>query len=220
MKNFDCWYKDVCTKDDIFCSNCIRFIEMRALMDNSNIPKAKQFPEILRPPKCDLSAFRRLNEIKDNINDFVKSGKCLYITSDTTGNGKTTWSIKLMLKYFDTVWAGNGFKCRGIFIHTPTFLLKCKDFNNRDDDFEEIKRRLSTVDLVIWDDIASTDISAYDYSQLLMYIDTRVNNNKSNIFTGNITTQETMKKSIGAKLTSRIFASQTEIIKFEGADRR
>lgn len=189
-------------------------------MDNSQIPKSRQKPQELTAPKCDYSAFCKLADIKSKILDFVTDGKNLYIASDYTGNGKTSWAIKLMLKYFDCIWAGNGFNTRGLFIHVPTFLLKCKDFNVKDSDFEYIKQLLTTVDLVIWDDIASTDISAYDYSQLLMYIDNRALNQKSNIFTGNYSNRDTLTQRVGAKLASRIWADSTTVVIFEGGDRR
>ncbi len=124
------------------------------------------------------------------------------------------------MKYFDEVWAGNGFKPRALFIHVPTFLLKCKDFGNKDEDFDAMKNMLSTIDLVVWDDIASTDVSAYDYSQLLMYIDSRLLNGLANIFTGNYENRERLEKRVGMKLTSRIWSDSTEVIIFKGGDMR
>ena len=214
----DCWYKTICQTE---CSSaCIRYLEMKYLMDNSNIPKVKQIPQSLTAPACDRKAFVRLAEIKKDINEFVDCGCNLYIASAITGNGKTSWAIKLMLKYFDNVWAGNGFRTRGLFIHVPTFLLKCKDFNNKDARFDEIKEQLPNVDLVVWDDIASTDVSAYDYSQLLMYIDNRLLNGKSNIFTGNYDERNALEKRVGMKLASRIWSDTTEVVVFDGGDMR
>lgn len=216
--NDDCWYKEVCTVE---CSvHCPRYLEMSSLMQNSNIPKARQIPSKLQPYQQDTSAFMRLAEIKSSIVDFVDHGENLYIMGRNTGNGKTSWAIKLMLKFFDEVWAGNGFRPRGLFIHVPTFLLKCKDFNNRDKEFEELKKLIPVVDLVIWDDIASTDVSSYDYSQLLMNIDARCLNMKANIYTGNIVSRDELNRSLGSKLTSRIWGDSTEVIEIKGGDRR
>ena len=102
----------------------------------------------------------------------------------------------------------------------PTFLLKCKDFKNSDPEFEELKKLLLDVDLVVWDDIASTSTTEYDITQLLMYIDARSFSEKSNIYTGNIVDRNTMEKMLGAKLVSRIWGSNTEIIEFKGGERR
>lgn len=210
----DCWYKDVCTYDS--CTNCIRYSEMKYLMDNSGIPVSKQLPQTLIAG-VDLEQFSRLAEIKDDIVNFVNIGDNLFICSKYTGNGKTSWALKLMLKYFDSVWAGNGFRVRGVFVNVPTLLLQLKNFSNPIS--EEYKRNLMNADLVVWDEIASTSISNYDYGNLLMFLDYRVFSNKSNIFTSNAVTKAELEKSIGAKLTSRIW-NCSEIIEFMGKDRR
>lgn len=221
MCSSDCWYSEVCSQFKEDCQKgCVRYLEMKYMMDNSNIPKNRQIPSVLTPEACDLNAFYRLADIKDNIVDFVADGKSLYITSSTTGNGKSSWSLKLMLKYFDEMWDGNGFVPRGVFIHVPTFLIKSKDFKTEDYEFERIRKLLLDVDLVIWDDIASTNVSSYDITQLLMYIDARTFSGRSNIFTGNIVDRDTMIDILGNKLVSRIWNTNTEIIEFKGGERR
>ena len=104
----ECWYSQVCEKYAEGCTKlCPRYIEMKYLMDNSGIPKSKQRPLSLTPYECDLGAFQRLAEIKDNIVDFVENGRNLYICSEAVGTGKTTWSLKLLMRYFEEVWEGN-----------------------------------------------------------------------------------------------------------------
>ncbi len=214
MKREDCWYKDVCQNE---CSDtCIRYLEMKYLIDNSNIPKARQYPTVLQAG-TDYKVFCTLAEIKDDIVRYVNEGFNLYITSDETGNGKTSWAIKLMLKYFDSIWAGNGFRVRGLFVHVPTLLNQLKNFQNPLS--EEYKRNLLECDLVVWDDIASTDMSAYDHSQLLSYVDQRVFSKKANIYTGNIADFNALAKSVGERLASRIYRAGTTVI-FRGKDRR
>lgn len=211
----DCWYKNVCQNE---CSDtCIRYLEMKYLIDNSNIPKARQYPVVLQADYHDYKAFCTLADIKDDIVSYVDRGFNLYITSAETGNGKTSWAIKLMLKYFDSIWAGNGFKIRGLFVHVPTLLNQLKNFQNPLS--EEYKRNLFECDLVVWDDIASTDMSAYDHSQLLSYVDQRVFSEKANIFTGNIANFESLAKAVGEKLASRIYRTST-VVEFKGKDRR
>ena len=212
----DCWYKSVCNLD---CpSVCLRYIEMKFLMESSGIPKSRQLPlDLISLNEKDKKAFKQLDEIKNNIKEFVDAGKNLYICSSSTGTAKTSWAFKLMLKYFDTIWPGNGMKVRGLFIHVPTFLQQLKDFDSPlpksyIDDIKEC-------DLVIWDDIAASDLTKYEYNQLLLYIDTRVTNNKSNIYTSNICTKNTLNKTVGARLASRIF-SLAEVITFSASDIR
>lgn len=212
----ECVYKDVCTA---FCSyNCIRFLEMSSLLEKSQIPENRWRPISLSPDDCDYEAFCKLADIKDEIDGFVVMGQNLYIFSDKTGNGKTSWAIKLMLKYFDTIWAGNGFRCRGVFVHVPTLLTRLKNFEVSDPQLDELKTILPTVDLVVWDDIASTALSNYDHSQLITYIDQRTLNNKSNIFTGNLR-QQGIEKSLGARLASRVWNASTRI-ELKGRDKR
>lgn len=213
-RNKDCWYKDVCTYE--FCTNCIRYAEMKYLMDKSDIPRSKQYPKELIAD-VDLEAYQRLAEIKLDIVDFVESGSNLYICSKYTGNGKTSWALKLILKYFNEVWAGNGFRVRGMFVNVPTLLLKLKNFSNPVS--EEYKNHLMNADLIVWDEIAPTSISNYDYSNLLMFLDYRILADKSNIFTSNATKREELENKIGSKLASRIW-NTSEIIEFNGKDRR
>ena len=192
---------------------------MDFLLYHSQIPKKQQFPISLVPENKDYDNFVYLADIKDDVVNFVNNGENLYITSNYTGNGKTSWTIKMLLKYFDSVWSGNGFRIRGVFIHVPTFLNKLKsDIKNPDLEFESLVSCLVDVDLVIWDDIASTGLSQYDHSQLLTYIDQRVLSGKSNIFTGNIPDKESLEKSAGARLTSRILSG--EVVELKGRDRR
>jgi len=216
----ECWYKDVCLADSSECGLCIKYLEMEYLMESSNLPKARQKPQLLSAPECDMEQYIRLAEIKSDIVNFVEQGKNLYIASSMSGNGKTSWAIKLLLKYFDEVWAGNGFTVRGLFISVPEFLLRSKDFKNTDAAFEQLKKYIPKVDLIIWDDIASTNISAYDYSQMLMYIDLRILHEKANIFTSNFPSPDELGEKIGKKLASRIFGANTEVIIFKGGDMR
>lgn len=213
LKNEDCWYRDVCTYDQ--CVSCIRYSEMKYLMDNSGLPKRKQKPVQLDGSR-DPKAFRLLADIKDDIFNFVDNGESLYIFSEYTGNGKTSWAIKLLLKYFDEVWAGNGFRVRGYFQHVPTLFNTLKDFSKS---HEALKNVLETSDVVVWDDIASTKISDYDQQQLLTLIDSRVSDGLSNIYTGNITSHEALKKAVGDRLASRIWNMST-LVEFTSKDRR
>lgn len=213
LKKDDCWYRDVCTQDS--CVSCIRYAEMKYLMENSGLPRKKQHPIQLDGSR-DPKAFKLLAEIKDDIVNFVDSGESLYIFSEYTGNGKTSWSIKLLLKYFDSIWAGNGFRVRGYFQHVPTLFNTLKDFSKS---HEALKNALETVNIVVWDDIASTKLSDYDRQQLLALLDTRVSEGLANIYTGNITSQSALELAVGDRLASRIWNLST-LVEFKGKDRR
>lgn len=217
----NCWYIKNCSKynTNLCNKNCIRYMEMHYLMETSNIPKSKKFKNELIPEQIDIPNFEFLNQLKTNIVKFVNNGENLYIYSERFGNGKTTWAIKIMQKYFNDIWLGNGFKMRGLFIHVPSFLTKCKDIiSNKDEEFDNLKQNLLNVDLVIWDDIAAGKLSDYDYNNLLTYIDQRKLNGKSNIYTGNLSEDE-LKVAVGNRLKSRIW-NDSYVVQFIGSDRR
>ena len=214
-KNQECWYHEVCQMENP-CSSCIRYAEMKFLMENSGLPKAKQKPIVLTPEDCDYNSFCQLQDIKNEIVDFVNNGNNLFIGGNT-GNGKTSWAIKILLRYFDQIWNGNGFRVRGLFVHIPTILLELKDFNNPVS--IEYRKNLLESDLVVWDEIGGIGMSNYDYSQLLAIIDKRVLEEKANIYTGNFSSEQESIKLLGERLSSRIWKlSQTIIL--NGKDRR
>lgn len=216
-----CWYKSVCDKynSEICQPSCMRYMEMHFLMNTSGLPANKQYKQELIPPDQDYKAFLALQGIKDNIVEFVEQGNNLYLCSKNFGNGKTSWAVKLLQQYFDRVWAGNGFRVRGIFVHVPTFLFKIRDgISNRDAEFDTLRSRLLDADIVVWDDIAATKLSDYDHANLLTYIDQRTFSGKSNIYTGNIV-DKAIFSALGNRLASRVF-NESRIIELVGLDKR
>lgn len=217
MKKQDCIYNEICNLD---CGEtCLRYLEVKYMLEHSNIPKAKWRLNTLYPDQCDVEAFEKLSELRSNIIDFTENGSSLYIYSTNCGNGKTTWAIKLMLQYFHLRWPGNGFTERGIFVNVPTFLAQCKEqISHPTQEFEAMKRALSTIDLVIWDEIAGTRLSEYDFNNILVLLNTRELNEKANIFTSNIKPAE-LEKYVGAKLASRINGNCIRV-ELNGGDKR
>ena len=216
-RNSECWYKDTCSDD---CSKCAVFFQMNWQMEHSGLPKAKQRTISLQIDDDnaeDMQAFVRLKEIKTNIVDFVEHGKNLYICSEYTGNGKTSWAIKMLHTYFHYTAVGNYDNLKGMFVSTTDLLLRLKDFNNPLS--QSYRDKLENVDLVIWDDIALTNISQYDYTQFYNIIDKRMLAEKSNIFTTNCTNPDRLAELLGAKIASRIYYT-SEVIELKGKDRR
>lgn len=216
--NEDCIYKDFC---ELNCTTaCIRYLEMRYLLKSSNIPKSRQKLNRLVPDDRDIASFEKLADIRDDIETFTKDGGSLYIYSETCGNGKTTWSIKLLLQYFNQIWAGNGFTKRGLFINVPTFLSMRKSTISKPDvDFENMCSILGDVDLVVWDDIATVKLTDFEYGILLSYIDQRVLSGKANIYTGNILPDK-LSTMVGERLASRICGEKTIKVRLMGKDMR
>lgn len=230
----NCWYRSFCQNVDTdLCTDvCISFYEMKHLLEKSGIPENLFNSINLIPDKCDIDAFVQLKNIKDNIHDFVKNGKSLYIWSKNTGNGKTSWSIKLLKSYFHSIHYGNGLKPRGFFIHTPSYLLDCKNkFSEHssldyrmvqitDEDNNDLltMTNLLNVDVIVWDEIGTSKFSQYDYMNLLSIIDQRCLRGKCNIFTSNFS-KEQLQQIIGEKLVSR-FNKDSVTIELVGQDRR
>ena len=216
----DCWYQQGCKLYEPNCNKvCHRYLEMKYLISNCGMPNADKYIKPLTPEEVDLPAFMKLKELKDNILDFVNNGENLYIVSENFGNGKTTWALKLLYKYFDEVWCGNGFKVRGYFIYVPEFLnqLKIPEYKNSQE-FIRLNKILRDTDLVVWDDIASSTLTNADHVNLSSIIDPRILKGKSNIFTGNLLSDE-LREAVGNRLHNRIWDS-SEVIKFIGRGRR
>lgn len=216
----NCIYKNICNlmNTESCKDTCMRYIEINYLLNTSGIPQNLQKPIVLYASKTDIESFTRLKHIKDSINSWVNSGFNLLIYSDQLGNGKTSWAIKLLLKYFDEVWAGNGLVERGLFIRVSEFMTKAKNFNAKDDEFEHTKKLIEDVDIVVWDDISSIKSSEFACEQLFNYIDLRLLKGKANIFTGNIN-EERLKNILGNQLASRIWNNSIRI-ELKGTDRR
>ena len=212
----DCIYKEICQTE---CKNlCVRYSEMSYLLQMSEIPKSQQRIHKLYPDECDIPAFEQLADIQMNIEEFVKQGEILYLYSKQVGNGKTTWTVKLLLQYFNEIWAGNGFKRRGLLINVPSYLMKLKDtITHPDEHFSGIQHDISEIDLVVFDDITATKLSNYDYTSLLAPIDKRIFGNKAMIFTGNYSPGE-LEPVIGKRLKSRI--CEGTVIELKGQDMR
>ena len=214
-----CWYNNVCKLKDEKCSeNCIRYLNMNLLVENSGLPYDLQFPQILQPEKIDEKAFNSLYNIKRQIDVFVKEGGLLYLWGKNCGNGKTTWSSKLLMSYFDKIWAYSQLKCRGIYLYVPTFLnaLKTQFLNNTS--LLDYINNIKNADLVIFDDLGIGQLTSSDKNNLLDVIDYRLNSHKSTVFTSNLDYNQLVDL-FGDRLASRIYHSST-IIELRGSDRR
>jgi DNA replication protein DnaC len=191
---------------------------MKYLLNSSGIPKNRQCFNKLVPASVDYEAFTCLAGIRESIDEFVTEGQQLYIHSKNCGNGKTTWAIKLMLQYFNEVWAGNGFEPRGLFINVPLFIMAHKNnISAKDEHLAEVIKLIPKVDLIVWDDIGIENLTQYEHDILISYIDQRVLEGLSNIYTGNIQPDDLATK-LGERLASRINYSTK--IELQGGDMR
>ena len=212
----ECWYKNKCTNE---CSeSCIRYRLMYSLFKQSELPEVQWNYKALDCNRDDYNAFKLLDELSNNIIDFVARGNQLYIYSDYCGNGKTSWAIRFMYKYFDKIWHKSSFDCKAIFVNTSKFLYNCKrSISQNVEGFEELCNKIADADLVIWDDVTYAKVTDYEHQILFQYIDDRICMGKANIFTGNHNREECID-TIGDRLTSRIFSDYT--VEFVEGDKR
>lgn len=218
----DCWFKINCNLYNTKKCNCgcPAYCQYYYLVNLANIPKRMQYPENqVLFAQNDIDKYKYLAQIKDDMVNWVNNGNNLFLYSQHCGNGKTTWAIKLMSKYFSDILFGNGIKCRGLFINVDDFLLqKKRQIQQFDQRFKEMELLLTEVDLVIWDDIGCTKLSDFDHTTLFPLINSRIINGKANIFTSNLIDDEFVNN-VGTRLASRVLETST-IVEFTNSPQR
>ena len=224
----DCWIKNYCKKgldknSECNLSNiyCIKLFKLDYLFENSLIPKNlwKKQPLRLDASRVDEDVFKKLYNIQINIEEFVNKGFNLYLYSEITGNGKTAWSIRLLQAYIHSIWHKSDLCCKVLFINVPKYLLAIKDNISVYNDYANfIKDNVICADIVVWDDIGTKSTTSFEHENLLSIIDDRMNNNKSNIFTSNLS-PDLFKDVVGDRLYSRIVNFST-CLEFKGTDKR
>ena len=216
-----CFLYNMCNHKDCDKDFCLRKFKMDTLYSKALMTESQKQHITLRVDEdnTDLEQFKQLATIEQNILTFVNEGKNLYLHSANCGNGKSSWSLRLIEAYFNKIWARTDLKCRALFISVPRFLLALKDnITAKSDYIDYIKENVLEADLVIWDDIAAKMGSEFELNHLLNIIDNRISLGKSNIYTSNLNRQQ-LYNALGKRLTSRI-ANMSLDIELFGADKR
>lgn len=223
----DCFLYDNCKKyithkcnleDNSFC---IKLFKLDYLYNESLLSNKQREYTALRidADGTDRDNFLKLKDIENNIEDFVKNGKSLYIYSNICGNGKTAWSIRLIQAYLNNVWYKCDLTCKALFINVPKFLLSLKDNINETNEYiQHIKHNISDADIVVWDEIGTKNVTTFEHEHLLSLINNRIDNNKCQIFTSNLSPEE-LRESVGERLYSRVVNLST-VLQFKGSDKR
>lgn len=216
-----CWYNNICDHSrcgDLFC---IRHYKMDCLTHMACMEGSLKYPISLKLDSdgTDKEAYGKLKSIQGDINNFVKDGKNLLIYSKNTGNGKTEWTKKLLLSWFDSIWHTTDLDCRGLFISMPRFIQAMKDnITAPNDYFKYINDNIYKADIVIWDEINYKDLTDFEHSYLLGVISQRMLTGKSNIYTTNYDLDTILKK-LGTRLGSRIVGGSIKV-ELKGKDKR
>ena len=215
-----CPFYDSCNHID--CDTfCLKKYKSNHYFELGFIPENKRCKLPLRVDSDgrDIEAFNTLSNVEKNIDKFVYKGSNLYLYSSTAGNGKTSWAFRLLRAYVNKVWYKEDIRPIIMFISVPRFLLELKsNISQKSEYIEEIEKSILDCDLVVWDDIGNKVGTEFEVSHLFSILDTRLNNNKSNIYTSNLN-QEDLHSFLGDRLYSRVYNYST-CIEFVGRDKR
>lgn len=219
-ENRNCPFAEKCNHID--CDRfCLKRFKLSYYLDNSFIPenRRKRIPLYLDEDNCDLNAFKILSNIDNTIINFVSNGCNLFIYSQNTGNGKSSWSYRMCLSYISKMWSHKGLYPIVMFISVPRFLIELKqNIDNRSSYVESILKNATKADLVVWDDIGSKNGTEFEVSNMLSIIDQRLADNKANIYTSNLCGED-LHTALGDRLYSRVF-NNSECIELIGKDKR
>ena len=217
----NCYLRPVCNGKDCQADFCLRKYKMDSLYSAALMSESQKQHIVLRVDEdgTDLEQFKQLAEIEKNIVSFINEGKNLFLHSSNAGNGKSSWSIRLIEAYFNKIWARSDGSCKALFISVPRFLLALKDnISNKSSYVEYIKENVLNADLVIFDDLGAKMGSEFELTHLLSIIDNRIALGKSNIYTSNLNRQQ-LYSALGDRLTSRV-ANMSIDIELFGSDKR
>ena len=131
--------------------------------------------------------------------------------------------MRFLQSYIEHVWYKSDLRCRVLFINVPRYLLTLKETignsnQNSLDYIAHIRKNVLDADIVVFDEVATKSLSAFDHENILNLINTRIDMEKSNIYTSNVSGEE-LRDKIGDRLYSRIVNMSINIELF-GADKR
>lgn len=190
---------------------CWRYLLMTFYMLNCGMPNARDYLIQLEPNNENKASYAILQNIYDNIVDFVEKGNNLYIGSFKTKTYKTTWAIKLMCKYFDCMWLSGTYKVRGYFVYVPDFIENMKNMTYKNTaECKELLDNLKNADVVIWDDLTNYRLTETEQKILNNYITQREMGKKANIFTGVM--QEKPEETLGRLLSEKLDHCRTVLL--------
>lgn len=225
----ECIYKSSCKKkdcdiwQDITNNFCMRYFKIDKILDNALLsPKQrKDIKLVLDSDKSDYNSYATLNKFKESIMNNIEDNVNLYIYSEITGNGKTSWAIKLLTEYVKKSWINIQINSRPVlFINVPQYLLELKlNIRSQSEYVQIVQDNFLKADLIVWDDIGTKTASDFELEYLLSMIDNRQRlERKIDIYTSNIIPTE-LQKYVGDRLASRIL-NTSQLIEFKGQDKR
>ena len=185
----NCWLNKDCNDDNYYCDDsfCVKNFKLSKLYANALISnkQRQRVTFLLDADESDDANYKYLSTIEKNIMNFVALGGNLYIHSSVTGNGKTSWALRLVQAYFSNIWLDASIEdCRALFINVPRYLLALKDnISQKSDYVAYVKSHVLDADIVIWDEVGTKGLTQFEHENILNLISIRIDNGKANIYT-------------------------------------
>ena len=216
------WKEKQCPAQDTSLPQfCAKLFKIDKLQENALLTDKQREHISLRIDSdgSDREAFIRLKQIEQDIETYISEGNNLYIFSKNTGNGKSSWMLRLLNAYFNKIWYKSDIVCRGMFINVPKFLISLRDnISQKSEYIQKIKENALTADVIIWDDIATKGFTTFEMENIYNIINNRLDEGKANFYTSNLIGQALLD-AMGDRLYSRVM-NASEIIEFVGKDKR
>lgn len=224
----NCYVFNRCNHKDCDKDFCVRKFKLTELYNKALLSETQRYPlqlgvetlpnNIVHP---DIEKFKYLSEdiCSNNILNFVKEGKNLYLWSVNSGNGKTSWAVRAIRCYLNRIWPSASLTCHALFIDVAEFLNAIKANISAPNEYANyILTNAKQADLVVWDDIGHKAGTSFEINTMLDILNYRLNNKKANIFTSNINPAE-LKTLLDTRVASRVTESSIQI-ELVGADKR
>lgn len=219
---FKCWFARICGSQEI-CSHqtdltaCTRYNQMYLQTVKAGIPGMLPINHQLEKPKnpdsLDYCVYTKLMSL--DLEKLVEDGKSIVIESSKSGNGKTTWAQRLLLKYLTKNLEKSDV---GYFLDLPQVFHEVKESISSgerlpyDDIFKNVK-------LLVIDNVGHRAYSSYEKEWLLRVLSLRSLKGLSTIYTMTLSKQSSLTDMIGERLFSRIYNGSTHFVFFENDKR-
>jgi DNA replication protein len=193
------------------------------ILELSNIPEIYWDEIKMFVPDNDKQAYMRLDEIKNNIIELSEPRmdiQNLLICSDKTGNGKTSWALKI-LQYFafksaqQLYYQHDEDDCWCFFVTVADYVALSKEYDSkRRVKFFHMQDMIEKARIVVFDDVAVGEYSRAEYMALYNAIDKRVLNKQFCIFTSNFVDRDdsVLSNRLGTRLVDRIYDTSEKIV--------
>lgn len=198
---------------------CDAFFNFTLYLSHANIPDTKIHHHDISDNlnKCSSKARTIINNICSNPVDFVNGGFSLYLYG-TTGVGKTTIGIKILLNYLYhkclSVVPEN--ECRGMLVPADE-LIEYHRLHKNDPDFTDNIQIVKDCDLVVFDNLFATDYSKYGHEIIDNVLRYRILHEKSNIYTSNLSMEDAYASN---QMLASLCNERSKLIEIKGTDKR